>query len=115
MFLRRLEIADLILIEPIGFALLVIDFIGPAMASDSRDAECVPIQTIGHEELAGVRQVGLAMIEHQPLLPEVREAMGSAVAVVNLLGPFVGNRDFLEDGFAADPEGLLMVGLQLGC
>jgi hypothetical protein len=42
----RLEVPHLILIEPIRFALFMIDFNGPAMASDAGDPSGLPLQLV---------------------------------------------------------------------
>ena len=46
----RLKVPDLILIESISFALFVIDFNGPAVTSDARDARRLPVQFVRDKE-----------------------------------------------------------------
>lgn len=41
-----LKVPNLVLIEPIRFALFVIDFNGPAMTSDAGDPPSLPFQLI---------------------------------------------------------------------
>ena len=36
------EVPQLILVQPFGFAFFVIDFNGPTMATNARDAGCLP-------------------------------------------------------------------------
>ena len=59
----RLKVPDLILIESISFALFVIDFNGPAVASDARDPGGLPVQLVGDEEHGGIGKVGLAVVD----------------------------------------------------
>ena len=75
----RLKIPDLILIQSINFALFVIDFNGPAVASDARDPLGLPVQLVGHQEHGGIRKVGLSVVDDQALLPKVMDTMGVAV------------------------------------
>jgi hypothetical protein len=70
------------------------------VASDAGDAWRLPRQTIGDVEDRAIAQVRLAIIDDQTLSAKFGNAMSSAVAVVTLLLPFVGNRDGLEDGWA---------------
>ena len=70
-FTDRLEVPDLILIESIDFAFFVIHFHRPAMPSDPSDAFGTPFQSIREIEGGRIRQVFLAVIDHQPLLPKV--------------------------------------------
>ena len=87
----RLKAPNLILIESIRFAFFVIDFNRPAMASDARDAPGLPGQDVGEKERGRIGKVGLLMIDDQPLLPKVMEAMGLAVAVIGLLFSLISN------------------------
>jgi hypothetical protein len=43
------NVPDLILIESISVALFVIDFNGPAVASDARETVGLPVQVVGHQ------------------------------------------------------------------
>jgi hypothetical protein len=62
MSVYRLKVPDLILIEAIHFALFVIDFNGPAMASNARDAMGLPAQFVGDEEYGSIRKVRLSVV-----------------------------------------------------
>ena len=59
----RLKVPDLIFVEPIHFALFVIDLNGPAVTSNPSDPLGLPVQLVGDEEPGGVGQVGLTMID----------------------------------------------------
>ena len=51
----RLEVPHLIRIEPIRFPLFVIDFNGPAMASDAGDPPGLPLQLVTNEVSGRIR------------------------------------------------------------
>ena len=85
----RLKVPHLVLIEPIRFALFVIDLNGPAMASNTGDTPGLPVQLVGDEEGGGIGQVSLLVIDDQALLAKVMDAMGLAVTVIALLFAFV--------------------------
>lgn len=93
----RLKVPDLILRKTIGFALFVIDFNGPAVASDAGDAFCLPVEAVGDEKRSFIRKVRLSVVDDQSLLAEVMDGMGMAVAVVGLFFAFVKNADFTKD------------------
>jgi hypothetical protein len=78
----RLEVPDLILIQPIRLPLCVIDFNGPAMASDAGDPPGLPWQLVTHEVHGRIGQISLTMINDQTLLAKVMDVMGFAGAVV---------------------------------
>jgi hypothetical protein len=105
----RLKIPDLILIQSISFALFVIDGNGPAVTADARDAMSLPVQSSGEKERGRIRQVGLSVVDDSSLLPKVMDTMGVAIAVIGLLGAFVGHRDFSKDGLMSLGEGLMML------
>src|SRR5947208_12001052 len=88
----RLEVPHLILIQPLRFAFFVIDFNGPAMASDAGEPPSLPVQFVRDEIGGRIREISLAMIDDQALLPKVMDVMGVAVAVIGLLFSFVGDR-----------------------
>lgn len=46
MSLNRLEVPQLILVQPFGLPLFMIDFNGPAVTSDAGDARRLPIQAV---------------------------------------------------------------------
>lgn len=108
-----LNVPTLILIEAISVALFVIDFNGPAVASDARDAVRVPVQCGGDEERGGIRQIRVAMGDDEPLLPNVRDVRGVAVTVRGLLIAFRGNREWVKDRGGALLEGVMGLLLQL--
>ena len=58
----RLKVTHLILIESISFALFMIDFNGPAVSSNARDARGLPVQFVGDEEPGRIRQVRLSVV-----------------------------------------------------
>src|SRR3972149_9576394 len=66
------------------------------MAVDARDARRVPIQAIRDQTDRGVRQIRLAMINHQAVSPKVLESMRLTVTIVAFLRPLVGNTDRAE-------------------
>ena len=72
----RLEVPYLILIQPIRFPLFVIDFNGPAMASDAGEPPSLPVQFVRDEIGGRIREISLAMIDDQALLPKVMDVMG---------------------------------------
>jgi hypothetical protein len=110
--ISRVKVPDLILIESISFALFVIDFNGPAVASDARDALGLPVQFVGHQEHGVIRKVGLSVVDDQALLPKVLDAMGVAITVIGLAVTFVINRDFVKDGCCAVFERIMVLCLQ---
>ena len=59
----RGKVPDLILIEALGFAFFVLDFHGPAMAADTREAGGLPMQLVGEEKQGTIGKVGLAMVD----------------------------------------------------
>jgi hypothetical protein len=63
MAIYRLKVPDLILIEPLRFTLFVIDFNGPAVASNPGDTRGLPVQLVGDEESGGVGQVRPTMVD----------------------------------------------------
>ncbi len=69
--LDRFEIPQLILVQPFVLAFLVIDFHGPAMAIDTGDPRRMPEQAVADQEEGGVRQIGLAIIDDQPVFSKV--------------------------------------------
>jgi hypothetical protein len=96
MSFNGLEIPYLILVQPFLLALLVIDFNGPAVAIDACDPRRLPVQAVGHQEHGFVRQVSLAMVDHQAMFAKVVQAMGSTIAVVPFLTTFERDSDLLE-------------------
>ena len=54
MALDGAEVSQLIVVQPFRLAFLVIDFNGPAMAANTRDAGRLPHQTVADEEGRGV-------------------------------------------------------------
>ena len=100
------EVPQLILVQPFGLAFLVVDFNGPAMAPNTGDACRLPHQAVADEKDGAVRQVSLAMIDDQALFAEVMDVVRLTIAVVGLLRTLVGDRDALEDRFAAVGNGL---------
>ncbi len=92
----RVKVPDLILIESISFALFVIDFNRPAVASDARNALGLPVQFVGQKEHSRIRKIRLAVIDDQAVLPKVMDTMRLAVTVIRFLIAFVGNRDFMK-------------------
>ena len=88
----------LILVQPFRFAFLVIDFNGPSMAANASDAFCLPTEAVADEIGRIVRQVRLAMVDHQTLFPIVFHPMGLAVTVIALLVTLVLDRNRLKDG-----------------
>src|SRR6266699_2871450 len=93
----RLEVPHLILIQPLRFAFFVIDFNGPAMASDAGEPPSLPVQLVRDEIGGRIRESSLAMIDDQALLAKVMDVMGVAVAVIGLLFSFVAHRQFTKD------------------
>ena len=108
----RLKVPHLILIESISFALFVIDFNGPAVASTTRDAVSVPVQFVGDAEHGRIRKVCLLVVHDEALLPKVMETMGVAITGVDLLLTFVGDRHFLKDRWMTLLQGVTMLRLQ---
>src|SRR3989337_1291374 len=47
MAFNRLEVPQLILVQPFGLAFFMIDFNGPAVAPDTGDARSLPPETVG--------------------------------------------------------------------
>ena len=84
---NRLKVPQLILVQPFSFALLMIDFDGPAVASDTRNAGRLPLQAVGDIEDGVVGEVGLAMIDDQALFAKVVDMVRVAVAVIVLRRP----------------------------
>src|SRR4029453_15506137 len=109
----RLEVPYLILIQPIRFPLFVIDFNGPAMASDAGDPPGLPLQLVTNEVSGRLGKLSLAMMDDQAVLAKVMDVMGFAVAVVGFLCSFVGNRQFVEDRSSAIFDGLLVFLLKM--
>ena len=99
--LDGLQVPHLILVEPFGLTLLVINFNGPAVASNARDARRLPVQAVRDKENRAITQVRLAVIDDQPLPAKVLNAMRGTVAVVLFLLSFVTNRERFEDGRSA--------------
>ena len=74
----RLEVPYLILIQPIRLPLFVIDFNGPAMASDTGDPPGLPLQLVTNEVSGRIGEISLAMIDDQTLLAKVMDVMDFA-------------------------------------
>ena len=64
------EVPQLILVQPFGLAFLVVDFNGPAMATNTGDACRLPHQAVADEKDGAVRQVSPVMIDDQALFTE---------------------------------------------
>jgi hypothetical protein len=109
----RLKVPDLILLESISFALFVIDFNGPAVASDARNPLGLTVQLVGHQEHGGIRKVGLSVVDDQAWFPKVMDAMGVTVTVIGLAFTFVTNRNFVKDGCCTVFERFMVLFLQL--
>jgi hypothetical protein len=109
----RVKVPNLILIESLSFALFVLDFNGPAVASDARDPLGVPVQSVGHQAHRGIRKVGLSVVDDQALLPKVMDVMSMTVTVIGLGFAFVGNRDVVKDGWCAVFERFMVLFSQL--
>ena len=60
----RGKVPDLRLLEALRFAFCVLDFNGPAVAADPRDAGGLPVQLVGDEELGTIGEVGVAMVDY---------------------------------------------------
>src|SRR3990172_12294722 len=98
MTLDGTEIPQLILIQPFGLAFLVIDFNGPAMASNTRDACRLPDQTVTHEKCRGVRQIRLTIVNDQTLFAIIMNVVRLTITVILFSLTLVANRDRSEDG-----------------
>ena len=61
------KVPQLILIQPFRLAFLVIDFNGPAVATDARDACGLPNQAVADVKDGVVRQIRLVMVDYQAL------------------------------------------------
>ena len=94
----------LILVQPFRFAFLVIDFHGPAMATNTSDAFCLPTEAVADEIGRIVRQVRLAMVDDQALFAVVLDPMCIAVAVICLLVYLELDRNRLKNGGGASFE-----------
>jgi len=99
--LNGAEVPQLILIQPFGLAFLVVDFNGPAMASNASDAWRLPYQTVADEKDGIVCQIRLAMVDDQALFAEAVDVVRLTIALVGFRFTLVGDRDALEDRFAA--------------
>jgi hypothetical protein len=108
-----LEVPHVILIEPIRFACFVIDFTGPAMASDAGDPPGLPLELVREARGSCIRESSLAVIDDHPLLAKVMDAMGFAVTVVGLLVSLVGDGQFAKHRWAAIFAGLMGFLLQM--
>ena len=87
----RPKVPHVILIEPIRFPFFVIDFNGPAMASDAGDSPGLPLQCIPDEGDSCIRQVSFSMIDDQSLLPKIMDGVGFTITVIGLFGSFRGD------------------------
>src|SRR5215471_15438089 len=109
----RLEVPYLILIQPIRFPLFMIDFNGPAMASDAGEPSSLPIQLVRDEIGGRIREISLAMIDDQALLAKVMDVMGFAVTVIGLLFSFVGDGQFTKDRSTLRFDGFMVFLLEM--
>jgi hypothetical protein len=91
--LNGLEVPQLIPVPPFGLPLFVIEFNGPAVASDASDTRRLPPQAVGDVEDRAIAPVRLAMVDDQTLPAKFGYAVGGAVTGVTLLLPFGGNGD----------------------
>jgi hypothetical protein len=103
------NVPDLILIESISVALFVIDFNGPAVASDARETVGLPVQVVGHQARGRIWEVGLAVVDDQAVRPKVMDAMSVTVTVLGLLFARVEDRHFVKDGESAVLERVMML------
>jgi hypothetical protein len=78
-------------IVPIRVPRFVIDFHGPAMASDAGDPCGLPRQLVRDAVGRGSGERNLARLDDQTRRPNVMEARGLAIAVSALVGSFVGD------------------------
>ena len=101
-----LKVPYLILVQALRLALFVIDFDGPAVATDARDPDCLPVQTVRIVINGRIGKIGLAKADDQTLLAEVVYAMSVAIAVVGLLFALVWDSDLSEKWFTARCDGL---------
>src|SRR5512139_892892 len=99
--LNGAEVPQLILIQPFGLAFLVIDFHRPAMASNAGDAGSMPGQAVANVKGWIVREIRLAIVDHQALSSKVVQAMDVAITVIDFMLAFEGDTDALEDGVLA--------------
>lgn len=104
----RLKVPHVILIEPIRFALFMVDFNGPAMASDAGDPPGLPLQLVRDEVGSCIGEISLAMIDDQTMLAKVMDTMGLAVAIIGLLVSFIGDGEFAKHWLAAIFDGLMV-------
>ena len=100
--LNGVEIPQLILVQSFGLTFLVIDFNGPAMASDASDAVGLPEQTVTGVESWIVREVSLGVIDHQALFAKAMNLVGLAITIVNLFLAFEVHGVFLEHRLSTD-------------
>src|SRR5271157_984733 len=92
------KVPELILIQPFSLAFFVIDFDGPAVASNAGNTRRLPNEAIADEKNGIIGKVSPTMVDNQALFAVVVKVVGVTVAVVGLLLVFVRNRNALEDG-----------------
>jgi hypothetical protein len=71
----RLKVPYVILIEPIRFPLFVVDFNGPAMASDASAPPGLPLQLVRDEVSSCIGEISFAMIDDQTMLAKVMDSL----------------------------------------
>ena len=91
-----LKVPYLILVQSLRLAFLIIDFNGPAVTPATSDACSLPNQAVRIVKTGRIGQVGLAVIDNQPLLTKVVNAQGATKTIVSFLLALVGNGDFVE-------------------
>ena len=101
MTLDGAEVPQLILVQPFGLAFLVVDFNGPAMAPNAGDARRLPHQAVADVKDGIICQIRPAMVDNQALFTKGMDVVRLTIAVVGFLLTLVGDRDALEDRFAA--------------
>jgi len=83
------------------------------MAANTRDALCLPDQAVADEKGRVVRQVSLAIVNHQALFAKIVNVMRVAVAIILFTLTLVCNREWMEDRFAAFFERLQVLLLEM--
>ena len=93
----------------------MLDFHGPAVATDVRNPSCLPVHLIGDAEDWLVHKVGLTMVNQQANFAEVLHAMRRTIAIITFFCSFVGDTDRTKDRSLFGRNGLLMFLLESLC
>src|SRR5512140_1612089 len=108
MSFNRLKVPQLILVQPFCLSLFMIDFNGPAMASDARQPRALPRELIANVVSRAVTQIRVVIVDDQTLSPKRLDAQRRTEAPIVFDRSLVAKGDALKDRRTSLRDGRLM-------